>query len=237
VLTCPNFPEGVEGDVTKAEAEQDQLLRILRDELYVAVVSDVLDAGGLLEQAMDARLRPLAPGMRLVGRAHTVMTADVYVRPEEPYGPEIEAVDALRPGDVMVASTSRSERTCFWGELLSTAAVARGASGCAIDGHTRDALRIIDMGFPVFATGFRPVDSSSRSMVVGHGSPVEVGGVVVNPGDIIFGDYDGIVVIPPDSLADVVTAAHNKVTSENSSREMLQAGATLRQVYDRYGVL
>jgi 4-hydroxy-4-methyl-2-oxoglutarate aldolase len=155
-------------DVAQSNVEQDRLLNVLRDQLYVSVVSDVLDARGLLEQAMDTRLRPLAPGMRLVGRAHTVMTADVYVRPEEPYGPEIEAVDALRPGDVMVASTSHSERTCFWGELLSTAAVARGAAGCAIDGHTRDALRIMDMGFPVFATGFRPVDSSSWSWLPGR---------------------------------------------------------------------
>lgn len=217
--------------------EQDRLLSILRDDLYVAVVSDVLDAGGLLNQAMDARLRPLAPGMRLVGRAHTVMTADVYVRPEEPYRLEIEAVDALQPGDVMVASTSLSQRTCFWGELLSTAAVARGATGCAIDGHVRDALRIMEMEFPVFATGYRPVDSSSRATVVCFGCPVEVGGVVVHPGDIIFGDYDGIVVVPPDRLAEVVTAAQAKVSSENSSRDMLQAGATLRDVYDRYGVL
>jgi len=220
-----------------ARQEQNQLLSILRDELYVAVVSDVLDARGLLHQAMDERLRPLAPGMRLVGRAHTVMTTDVYERPAEPYRLEIEAVDALKPGNVMVASTSRSQRTCFWGELLSTAAVARGATGCAIDGHTRDALRIIEMGFPVFSTGFRPVDSSYRSTVVGYGCPVEVGGVVVHAGDVIFGDFDGIVVIPPDHLEAVVNAAHAKVTSENSSREMLLQGATLRDVYDRFGVL
>lgn len=220
-----------------ARAEQERLLGILRDELYVAVVSDVLDATGLLHQAMDERLRPLAPNMRLVGRAHTVLTADVYQRPAEPYRMEIEAVDALKPGDVMVASTNHSRRTCFWGELLSTAAVARGATGCAIDGHTRDALRIIEMGFPVFTTGFRPVDSSTRSTVIGYGCPVEVGGVRVNAGDIIFGDYDGIVVIPPDRLAEVVTAAHRKVTSENSSRDMLREGATLREVYDRFGVL
>jgi regulator of RNase E activity RraA len=95
----------------------------------------------------------------------------------------------------------------------------------------------MEMGFPVFATGFRPVDSSYRSTVVDFGIPVEVGGVVVHAGDIIFGDYDGIVVIPPDRLEEVVTAAHKKVTSENSSREMLQQGAMLRDVYDKFGVL
>ena len=175
--------------------------------------------------------------MRLVGRAHTVLTADVFARPDDPYRMEIAAVDALKPGDVMVASTNHSRRTCFWGELLSTAAMARGATGCAIDGHTRDALRIMEMGFPVFSTGFRPVDSSSRSRVIDFGCPAEVGGVVVHPGDIIFGDFDGIVVIPPDHLEAVVTAAHQKVTSENSSRDMLRQGALLRDVYDRFGVL
>lgn len=218
-------------------ANEDHLLGILRDDLYVAVVSDVLDSIGLLNQALDERLRPLAPTMRLIGRAHTVMTADIFERADEPYRLEIEAVDALQPGDVMVGSTNRSQRTCFWGELLSTASMARGATGCAIDGHTRDALRIMEMGFPVFATGFRPVDSSYRGTVVGYGCPVEVGSVVVHPGDIIFGDFDGIVVIPPDRLEEVVTAAHKKVTSENASRDMLREGAYLRDVYDRFGVL
>lgn len=220
-----------------ARHEEDRLLDILRDDLYVAVVSDVLDAGGLHGQAMDARLRPLDPSMRLVGRAHTVVTADVYETPEDPYRLEIAAVDALRPRDVMVASTGRSTRTCFWGELLSTAAVTRGATGCAIDGYVRDALKIVEMGFPVFATGFRPVDSASRSTIVNYGCAVEVGGVVVHPGDIVFGDYDGIVVIPGEQLAETVAAAHRKVTGENLSREMLRSGARLRDVYDRFGVL
>ncbi len=217
--------------------EQERLLGILRDELYVAVVSDILDSIGLLHQAMDERLRPLLPNMRLVGRAHTMLTADVFQRPAEPYRQEIAAVDALKPGDIMVASTNHSRRTCLWGELLSTAATARGAVGCALDGHTRDAQRIMEMDFPIFCTGFRPVDSSSRSTVVDFGVPVEVGGVLVNPGDIIFGDFDGIVVIPPQHLDEVVTAAHTKVTSENASRDMLREGAYLRDVYDRFGVL
>src|SRR5215207_9378586 len=88
---------------TLDRTEQDRLLGILRDKLYVAVVSDILDADGLHDQAMDARLRPLAPSMRLVGRAHTVITADVYQEPADPYRMEIEAVDSLEPGDIVVA--------------------------------------------------------------------------------------------------------------------------------------
>ena len=218
-------------------ADEERLLAIMREKLYVAVVSDVLDHQGLLDQALSARVRPLAPTMRVIGRAHTVLTADVYERPAEPYHKEIAAVDALTQGDVMVACTNGSERTCFWGELLSTAATARGATGCIIDGHTRDALRIIDMDFPVFCTGFRPVDSSYRSIVVDYGVPVLCGGVLVHPGDIIFGDFDGIVVIPRGRLAETVERALAKIEGENHSREMLQQGSMLRDVYDKFGVL
>ena len=216
---------------------EDELIGILRDQLYVAVVSDVLDSLGFLDQAMTANLRPIEPHMRVIGRAHTVLTADIYERPQEPYRLEIESVDTLKPGDVMVACTNGSERTCFWGELLSTAATARGATGCVIDGHTRDALRIIEMGFPLFCTGFRPVDSSHRSVVLDYGVPVTVGGVLVNPGDIIFGDFDGIVSIPKAQLAEVVARSLEKVEGENHSREMLAQGHLLREVYDKFGVL
>ncbi|MGH2618481.1 MAG: RraA family protein [Thermomicrobiales bacterium] len=221
----------------KASPPSDELLEALRTRLYTAVVSDVLDRQGLLDQAMSARIRPIAPGMRLIGRAHTMLTADIYQRPATPYEKEIAAVDALKPGDVMVAATNGSERTCLWGELLSTAARARGATGCLIDGHTRDVARILEMGFPVFCTGFRPVDSSSRSVVIDYGCPVLCGGVLVHPGDIIFADIDGIVVIPSDRLATTVETALEKFEAENSSRQMLEDGYFLRDVYDRFGVL
>jgi 4-hydroxy-4-methyl-2-oxoglutarate aldolase len=219
------------------DTREDQLLGVMREKLYVAVVSDVLDSLGYLDQAMSAELRPLEPHMRVIGRAHTLLATDVFERAENPYDVEIEAVDALKPGDVMVACTNGSTRTCLWGELLSTAAMARGATGCVIDGHTRDALQIMKMGFPLFCTGFRPVDSSYRSMVIDHSVPVMVGGVRIEPGDIIFGDFDGIVVIPKDLLPEVVERAVTKVESENHTRDMLREGALLREVYDKFGVL
>lgn len=215
----------------------DELLATIRTKLYTAVVSDVLDRHGWLEQAMDARIRPIERGMRVVGRAHTVLSADVYQRPDNPYEHEIAAIDAVMPGSCVVASTNQSTRTCYWGELLSTATRARGGTGCIIDGYTRDALKIMEMGFPVFSTGFKPVDSSSRSVVVDFGCPIECGGVKVRPGDVVFGDFDGIVVIPIELLADVVHEAAEKVESENATRDMLQQGHLLREVYDKYGVL
>lgn len=215
----------------------DELIEIIRTRLYTAVVSDVLDRHGYLEQAMDARIRPIERGMRVVGRAHTVLSADIYQRPDNPYENEIAAIDAVTPGSCVVASTNQSTRTCYWGELLSTATRARGGIGCIIDGYTRDSQAIVEMGFPVFSTGFKPVDSSSRSMVVDFGCPIECGGVTVRPGDVVFGDFDGLVVIPIEVLPEVVNGAAEKVQSENLTREMLQQGHLLREVYDKYGVL
>ncbi len=214
-----------------------ELFDLFERELYVSVVSDILDSLGYREQAMDATLRPIYQGAIVVGRAHTVQSVDVYETPANPYDAEIAAIDSLKPGDVLVASTNRSTRTCLWGDLLSTASRARGARGAVIDGHVRDVRRIEQMGFPVFATGIRPVDSFGRGAVLGHGMPVNCGGVIVNPGDIIFADIDGIVAIPQQVAAEVIERARAKVRGENQTRADLERGDLLRDVFDRYGVL
>lgn len=206
-------------------------------ELYVSVVSDVLDSLGYREQAMDATIRPIYRDAIVVGRAHTVLSTDVYRMPEDAYSAEIAAIDSLQPNDVLVAATNKSVRTCFWGELLSTAARARGARGAVIDGHVRDVRRIEQMDFPVFATGLRPVDSAGRGLVIAHGVPVACGGVLVHPGEIIFGDSDGLVVIPRAVEEAAITRAREKVAGENRARADLARGDLLRAVYDRYGVL
>lgn len=217
-------------------ADRD-LFDLFERELYVSVVSDILDSLGYREQAMDATLRPIYPGAIVVGRAHTVQSVDVYETPPNPYDAEIAAIDSLKPGDVLVASTNRSTRTCLWGDLLSTASRARGARGAVIDGYVRDVRRIEQMGFPVFATGIRPVDSYGRGAVLGHGMPINCGGVIVNAGDIIFADLDGIVAIPQQIAAEVIERARAKVRGENQTRADLERGDLLRDVFDRYGVL
>lgn len=214
-----------------------ELFDLFERELYVSVVSDVLDSLGHREQAMEATLRPIYAGAVVVGRAHTVLSHDVYATPADPYDEEIAAIDSLKPHDVLVAATGRSTRTCLWGELLSTASRARGARGAILDGYTRDVRQIERMGFPVFATGMRPVDSLGRGAVVGHGMPISCGGVLVNQGDIVFGDIDGIVVIPQGIEDEVIARARAKVAGEDRTRADLERGDTLREVFARYGIL
>ncbi len=214
-----------------------ELFDMMTEQLYAAVISDALDAAGYRHQVLRHTLRPLLPETVVVGRAMPVLCLDVYEIPDEPYQQEIAAVDSLKQDDVLVCSTNGSTRICFWGELLSTAASARGARGAIIDGFIRDVRRIMGMRFPIFTTGLSPVDSNGRGEVVAYNVPIECGGVTVNPGDIVFGDADGVVIIPQSVEKTVIEAALEKVQGENQTREALREGATLREVYDKFGIL
>jgi len=218
-------------------ANEQEMFDMMRDKLNAAVISDVLDSLGARKQAMRADIRPIYQGAIVVGRAYTALTVDIYKIIDDPYKGEIEAVDSLKPNDVMVVCTNRSTRTCFWGELLSTAAQARGARGIVIDGYTRDVAQITAMQFPTFATGMSVVDSANRSIVVDHGCPVNCGDVLVNTGDILFGDIDGVVVIPKELEREVIPRALEKVGKENLVRNELLKGAMLRDAYDKYKTL
>lgn len=209
----------------------------IETDLYTAVVADSLDELGYRSQAMRESLRPLAPCCRFAGWARTISYVDVYHVPEDPYGLEIEAMDSILPGEIIVVASGESRRNAPWGELLSTAARARGARGAVIDGLVRDVKKIEALGFPVFAAGIKPVDSKGRGIALEYNRPVECGGVLVSPGDLVFADYDGVVIIPAEVIPDAVRLATEKVTRENHSRAELMQGAYLRDVYARYGVL
>ncbi len=218
-------------------ANDTEMFDTMRDKLYTSVISDVVDSLGAHYQGMRADVRPIYEGATVVGRAYPVLTADVYKYIDDPYGPEIDAVDSLKPNDVMVVCTQRSTRTCFWGELLATAARARGARGIVVDGTVRDVAQITSMKFSTFATGIYMVDSAGRSIVIDHNCPVDCGGVLVNPGDIVFGDIDGVIVIPKAMEKEVIPLALEKASKEDQVREELLKGTLLRDVYNKYGVL
>jgi regulator of RNase E activity RraA len=217
------------------------LYRYMHEHFYVAAVCDVLDGLGYREQAMHQRLRPLLPDRTrcgFVGRARTIQWAAVdYVDEEDPYGLEIEAVDALQAGDVAVHSTDYAGTNAPWGELMSTAAQVKCVAGCICDSQVRDCVKIIEMGFPVYAAGIRPLDSQGRGRVIAYDVPVRCGEVLVHPGELVFADFDGIVVIPKDVEVEALRLTYEKITKETLTRRELLQGKSLREVYDKYGVL
>lgn len=216
-----------------------RLLSALRSKLFTAVLSDCLDAAGHRNQAMQARIRPLDETLVLCGRARTALYMDVYDAPEgeNPYELEIQLVDDLKADEVPVFACGESGRIAPWGELLSTAARARGAAGVVMDGLTRDVRAIRDMKFPVFAGGIGPLDAKGRGKVMSIDVPVVVAGARVCPGDLVFGDADGVVIVPRAIEEQVVAAALAKVAGENATREALARGEKLADVFKRHGIL
>ena len=206
-------------------------------QLYAAVLSDACDAAGLRDRALRPDIRPLDESRVLVGRARTFVWAPMFHVPERPYDLEIAAVDSLRPGDVLVMSVGRSEQIVPWGELLATATQARGGRGAVLDGLVRDSTRLRAMGLPVFCAGRRPYDSCGRGIVVAHDVPAVIDGVSVAPGDLVFGDADGVVIVPADAVDDVLSRAWTKVEGENITREALRAGVSLGEVFQTHGIL
>jgi 4-hydroxy-4-methyl-2-oxoglutarate aldolase len=208
-----------------------------KEHLYSAVLADVLDGLGHRTSALPPSLRPLKPEWRLFGRAVTLSAVPVASEPAHPYAVELECIDALRPGDVLVATMNGDRGSALWGELLSTAARAHGATGAVIDGLTRDAAKIVQMDFPVFAAGFSPLDSKGRIDSIHHGRPIRVGECVVRPGDWVFGDIDGVVVAPSAVAETALARALEKVTGENRVRDELARGRSIREVFAEYGIL
>lgn len=218
-----------------------EIVEFVQQHLYVAAICDILDSFGHRQQAMHHRLRPLLPDRRrcgFVGRARTIRWMETdYINEDDPYGLEIEAVDSLQPGDVVVHSTDYGGTNAPWGELMSTVAKRNGAVGCVCDSQVRDCVRIIEMDFPVYCAGIRPLDSKGRGVVMAYDVPVRCGDVLVHPGDLVFADFDGIVVVPKGVERDVLTLADERAHKESGTRDALLRGETLRDVYNRYGVL
>lgn len=218
-------------------ATERDMFDFMAQKLAASVISDILDALGFRDQVMRATIRPLSPQAMVVGRAMPVLYAEVFEVPEKPYQMEMEVVDSLKPDDVLVAYAPVTAKAAVWGGLLSTAAKARGARGAVIEGMTRDSKAITEMSFPVFATGISPLDAKGRLRVFAYRCAIECGGVLVEPGDIIFGDIDGVVVIPQDVALETVNEAVRKAEVEERTSEELKKGILLRDVYTKYGVL
>lgn len=205
--------------------------------IYTALAADIMDAMGFREQTLEHTVRPSAASIGFAGPA---LTLDAYRHEEphpDPYGKIFEAYDLMKRGDVVVVATNGEVRSGLWGELLSTAALARGVDAVVTDGLVRD-IRLMDrMGFRCYSRGYSPLDSAGRILPRDVQVPVNCAGVHITPGDFILADYEGVVVIPAAIVDEVRTQCLQKLAGENTVRDALAAGRSPRQVFDEFGIL
>lgn len=197
----------------------------------------MLDGLGFRRQCLPYELVPVVPGTVLVGRAFTVSVAPVDAPPETPYRGLLGALDALGRDDVYVISSGASREVALWGELVSTAARARGAAGALCDGCVRDVAGVRALGFPVFARGTVPYDIHGRLEVTGTGEPLEIGGIAVIPGQLIVGDDDGVVIVPLEVEVEAIARAVDKASAESRFREAVDSGMAPSEAYALHQVL
>jgi regulator of RNase E activity RraA len=212
-------------------------LSMMRESLFSAVVCDALDSVGLTHQSPRVQLRPITVDGMLVGRCKTTLWADMAHADPEPYALELQAVDSCQKDDVLIAAAGGSMRSGIWGELLSTAASHSGCVGTIVDGAVRDVVKMKAMNFPVYSLGTCIYDSMNRQRVIDIDVPVEIDGVRFSPGDLVFADADGVVVVPRKVEKEVIQRAWKKVHDENITRDAIKGGMKAVAAYKKYGVL
>ena len=223
----------------------DELFALIQRELFTCVVGDVMDKIDLQHQFLPPQIQPIRGDMVVIGRAMPVLSVDVFAERtsgsanplmNKSFGLMLEALDDLRKNEVYV-NTGSSPRNALWGELMSTRARKLGSRGAVLNGYVRDTKTILEMGFPTFAFGSYGQDSAPRYKVVDFRVPVEIGSVRVRPGDILFGDSDGVLVVPADAEAEVFTRALEKARGEKLVRKAIEEGSSAVEAFAKYGVM
>jgi regulator of RNase E activity RraA len=211
---------------------------ILHPAVRSATISDSLDLLGIRNNAMSLDIKPLDRSMKITGYAATIeFVPGSEYDATDPYAPAIDFLDSLQEGEVAVVATGKSVLSAFWGELFSTAAKGRGATGVVSDGPLRDVGQIFEVGFNAFGTGTSPYDYKGRMQVRGVRTQVTCGGVSVSPGDFIIADIDGVVVVPKFAIEQVFAAANARALGENHVLKDLKAGSSVRAAWDRHHIL
>jgi len=205
--------------------------------LTSSVISDTLDSFGCARRCLDTGIAAVIDGTVMAGWAFPVRIERVFDVPAAPFQGLLSALDALSTDEIFVTPTQRARDIAVWGELLSTAAIARGAAGALTDGLIRDTAAIRSLGFPVFSAGSIPLDSRGRHEIIEHGIPVVVDGIRIEPGDLIVADSDGVVVVPEAIVEEIVTQALAKRATENLFRDAVAEGMLTTDAYERFGVL
>lgn len=223
--------------------DDHRLFQMMKSELFTAVVGDVLDALGFTHQFLPPQIKALDPNMVLAGRAMPVLEADCYSERistserHKPFGLMFEALDSLRTNEVYIA-TGASPTYALWGELMTTRAQKLGAAGAVLDGYSRDTRGILRLGFPTFSYGNYAQDQRLRGRVIDFRCAIQFdNGVVVRPNDIVFGDIDGVVIIPREAEITIIQEALNKVRGENVVRKAIEEGMSTVEAFRAYGIM
>jgi regulator of RNase E activity RraA len=211
-------------------------LETIKEKLYTPVVGDILDQEGYYHQFLPQAIHPLRDTMKIAGFAMPVLIADVYGEQKKPFGLMTEALDQLEEYEIYTASGG-TNRCAAWGELLTATARTRGAVGAVINGWHRDTPQILDQNWPVFSCGSYAQDSSVRSQVLSYRCPIEIGQVWINPGDLIFGDVDGVLVVPAAICEKVIEKALEKAAGEKLVRRAIENGMSSTMAFEKYGIL
>lgn len=229
---------------------EDEMFALMKEKLYTPVVGDILDQMGYTHQFLPASIKPLEsqipadayidrsqPDNRLkvAGYACTVLENDVFGIPKKPFGYLTEALDQLKPNEVYVATGAHF--SALWGELLTASAKARGAVGAVVDGYSRDTPQVLGQNFPVFCAGTWAQDSSLRTYVFDYRCDIEIGQVTVHDGDIVFGDIDGVLIIPRAIAPEVIEKALVKASTEKTMRKAIEEGMLVTEAFEKFGVL
>jgi regulator of RNase E activity RraA len=225
-------------------ADDAEMFAAMKRDLFTAVVGDILDTMGFLHQFLPPRLRPVRDDMVVLGRAMPVLEADHFGTSvaghnpltAKPFGLMFRALDDLKPHEVYIC-TGSSPRYALWGGLMSTRAIHLNAAGAVLDGYHRDTAEILDLNFPAFSMGAFAQDQGPRGKVVDYRVPIEMEGVAIRPGDIVFGDRDGVLVIPQEAADEAIAKAFEKVATENKVRVAIQNGMSTVEAFETFGVM
>lgn len=215
---------------------EDEMFALMREKLYTPVIGDILDQNGFVHQFLPPDIRPLSGNMKIAGKAMTVLMIDVYGEQNKPFGYLTEALDQLEKNEIYLA-TGGIKRCAYWGELLTATAKKRGAAGAVLNGWHRDTPQVLEQNWPVFSCGCYAQDSSVRTQVVQYRCQIEIGQVTVQDGDIVFGDIDGVVIIPKEIAKEVITKALEKAAGEKQVRKAIENGMSATEAFSTFGIL
>lgn len=215
---------------------EKEMFGIIKDKLSTPIVVDVLDEMGYYHQTLPAKIKSMKEDMKLAGKAMTVLMIDVFEPQDKPFGYLTEALDQLEEDEIYIA-TGGSQRCAYWGEILTATARVRGATGAVVNGWHRDTNEILEQNWPVFSMGSWAQDSSVRTKVVDFRCRIEVEGVIIDSGDIVFGDIDGVLVIPKDIIKEVIEKSLDKASKEKLARKAIESGMSSTDVFKKYGIL